>query len=137
MRERSGRLVQRWRNIISLSSRRGFVIHRLPSASAALLPSLSPNTMLPCTVQSSTEVCVCECVQTRARSLLHRDGDSARSGPVASAPCCCFLESPDVALQRTVAACGQRRVACEIRSLCSSVKRFFPCLDRTGLFELL
>lgn len=37
-RERKGRLVKEWRNIISLSSRRGFVLHRLPSAPASFYP---------------------------------------------------------------------------------------------------
>lgn len=41
-RGRKGRLVEGWRNIISLRSRRGFVLYRLPSAPAPLhLPPFS------------------------------------------------------------------------------------------------
>lgn len=41
-RGRKGRLVEEWRNIISPRSRRGFVLHRLPSAPVPLhLPPLS------------------------------------------------------------------------------------------------
>lgn len=41
-RGRKGRLVEEWRNIISLRSRRGFVLCRLPSAPSTFLPSLFP-----------------------------------------------------------------------------------------------
>jgi len=37
-RQGKGRLVKERRNIISPRSRRGFVLHRLPSASVALRP---------------------------------------------------------------------------------------------------
>lgn len=41
-RGRKGRLVEEWRNIISMRSRRGFVLCRLPSAPSTFLPSLFP-----------------------------------------------------------------------------------------------
>lgn len=70
--ERKGRLVEEWRNIISPSSRRGFVLHRLPLAPAPLHPPLSsslrnlcysePSIVALATRRACVSECVCVCV---------------------------------------------------------------------------
>lgn len=52
-RGRKGRLVEEWRNIISMRSRRGFVLCRLPSAPSTFLLSLFPEDLETLSCQSS------------------------------------------------------------------------------------
>lgn len=110
-RERKGRLVKEWRNIISLSSRRGFVLHRLPSAPLHPPPLLGNLCYSePSTVALATRyACASECVlvQSRAGPFLTSsvntvcfrgcaDSDSALFGSALP-----FPRVPNVALQRT------------------------------------
>lgn len=123
--ERKGRLVEEWRNIISLSSRRGFVLYRLPSAPLHPPPlsSLLGNLYSDLSIAALTKryACAPECECLRRAELGPFSPPVFVSEVVQSVTqlflgsagfaLCCFLESPMWLCrgQRACLACSQYR----------------------------